>query len=136
MNVDISSDNLTITICPWQPNLSLVNSFTVTGGLSQPSITIFNSPFIIPATASIQPLRGKEVMLVPEGRRDYEQYKMFTSTEILDLTTQNPDQIVILTPNFVNDVFEVIIVDDWQNNSNFNIVNHFKYIMLRLHPLP
>ena len=39
--VDISADNLTITIVPLEPNLSFVNSFTVTGGASQPTITIF-----------------------------------------------------------------------------------------------
>ena len=80
--VDISSDFLTITIVPLQPNLSVVNSFTVTGGASQPTVTISNSPTIIPATASVQPL-GKDVKLVPEGRRDSAEFKFYTSTAIV-----------------------------------------------------
>ena len=134
--VDISSDYLTITIVPLEPNLSVVNSFTVTSGASQPTITIFNSPLLINATASVQPTKGKEVLLVPEGRRDQETYKMYTSTQIEAVTTQNPDQVTVLKGPFTGIVFECIEVLDWQNNSNFNIVNHYKYICMRLQPLP
>lgn len=134
--VDISEDDLTITVVPLQPNVSVMNSFTVTGGVSQPVVTIENSPLIIAATASMQPLKGQEVALVPEGRRDSEQYKMYTSTQILGITTQNPDQITVLKAPFTGLVFEVVEIYPWQNNMNFNITNHFKYIMLRLHPLP
>ena len=106
--VDISSNNLVISIVPLLPNLSNVSNFSISGGASQPTVTINNSPTIINATASIQPTKGKEVLLVPEGRRDQETYKMYTSTEINGVTTQNPDQITILTPNFSGTVFEVI----------------------------
>jgi len=133
---DISSDFKTITIVPLEPNLSVVNSFTVTGGVSQPTISIFNSPLILNATASVQPIKGKEVMLVPEGRRDKEFLKMYTSTEIFGLTTQNPDQIQILKSPFYPTVFEVILIDEWENNPNFNIVNHYKYFCLKIQPLP
>ncbi len=136
LKVDISADLKTLTIVPLQPNLSFVSVFTVTGGASQPTLAILNSPFIIPATASVQPTSGKEVALVPEGRRDSETYAMFTSTEILGVTTQNPDQVTVLKGPFTGLVFEVININDWQNNSNFNIVNHYKYIAMRLHPLP
>ena len=134
--VDISSDNLTITVVPLEPNLSVINSFTVMGGASQPTITVYNSPFIINATASVQPVKGKEVLLVPEGRRDREVLKMYTSTEIYGVTTQNPDQIQIIKSPFYPTVFEVIRIDEWQNNSNFNITNHYKYICMKLQPLP
>lgn len=133
--VDISSDNLTITIVPLQPNLSNVTVFTVTGGMTQPSVTISNSPLIIPATASVQPL-GKDVKLVPEGRRDSAEFKFYTSTEIYGVTTQNPDQVTVLKAPFTGIVYEVINISDWQNNSNFNITNHYKFVALRLHPLP
>jgi hypothetical protein len=136
LQVDISIDNLTITIVPWQPNLSFVNSFTVTGGASQPTITILNSPFLIQATSSVQPIKGRELDLVPEGRRDSDVFTMFTSTEIYDLTTQNPDQVTIAKAPYTNTVFEVIQLHEWQNNSTFNIVNHYKFIMIKLHPLP
>ena len=134
--VDISSDNLTITVVPLEPNLSVINTFTVTGGASQPTVTIYNSPFIINATASVQPVKGKEVLLVPEGRRDRDVLKMYTSTEIMGVTTQNPDQIQILKSPFYPTVYEVVLIDEWENNSNFNIVNHYKYICMKLQPLP
>ena len=134
--VDISSDNLTITIIPVEPNLSFVDYFNVTNGAHQPVVNLFNSPFIINATASVQPTKGIEVMLVPEGRRDKETYKMYTSTEIFGITTQNPDQVTILKAPFTGLVFEVIEIMDWQNNANFDVTNHYKYIAMRLHPLP
>lgn len=137
LQVDLSgTNNRTITIVPLQPALSVISIFTVIGGVSQPTVTISNSPTIIPATASVQPLIGKEVQLVPEGRRDKESYSMFTSTEILGVTTQNPDQVTVLKGPFTGLVFEVISINDWQNNTNFNLVNHYKYIAMRLHPLP
>lgn len=134
--VDISTDNLTITVIPLQPNLSSITVFTVTGGASQPTPTIANSPFMINATASMQPTKGIEVDLIPDGRRDSQTYKMYTSTEILGITTQNPDQITVLKAPFTGIVFEVIQIFDWQNNPNFNIINHYKYLMMRLQPLP
>ena len=132
--VDLTNSNLTLTIIPVQPNLSFVNAFGISG-VGRPNVTILNSPFIIPATASVQPL-GKDVALVPEGRRDKETFKMYTSTQILGVTTQNPDQVTVLKAPFTGLVFEVININEWQNNSNFNIVNHYKYIGMRLHPLP
>ena len=104
--------------------------------LANQRLQFLNSPFIINATASVQPTKGKEVLLVPEGRRDQETYKMYTSTEIMAITTQNPDQVTVLKGPFTGIVFEVIEVLDWQNNSNFNVTNHYKYICMKLQPLP
>lgn len=93
----------------------------------------------IAATASVQPLKGQEVQLIPEGRRDSESYKMFTSTQIFGIEPQrplaNPDQVTVLKGPFTGRIFEVIDINTWQNNPNFNIVNHYEYIALRLHPL-
>jgi hypothetical protein len=133
--VDISSNLLTLTIVPLQPVLSQVTVFTVTGGASQPTVTIVNSPTIINATASVQPL-GKDVKLVPEGRRDAAEFKFYTSTEIFGVTAQNPDQVTVLKAPFTGIVYEVININDWQNNATFNITNHYKFVALRLHPLP
>lgn len=135
LQVDISIDYKTITIVPWQPNLSFVNSFVVTGGSIQPTVTILNSPFDISATASVQPV-GKDIVLVPEARRDKNVFTMYTSTEIYGITTQNPDQVTIAKQPFTGLVFEVININEWQNNTTFNIINHYKFIMIRLHPLP
>jgi hypothetical protein len=130
------ADNLTITIVPIPPNFAVVNSFIITGGASQPTVTINVSPQIINATASMQPLKGNEVELVPEGRRDRETYNMYSSTQVFDLTTQNPDQVTVLKGPFTGFIFEVLDVMEWQNNANFNIVNHYEYLAMRLKPLP
>lgn len=136
LQVDLSgTNNRTITVVPLQPNLSNINVFTVTGGVSQPSITISNSPTIINSTASVQPIKGEEVMLVPEGRRDRETYTMFTSTQILGVTTQNPDQVTVLKGPYTGIVFECIEIQPWQNNANFTLTNHYMYIAWRLAPL-
>lgn len=136
LQVDISSDNLTISIVPLPPNLSVINSFIISGGASQPTITTQNSPTIINATASIQPTKGIDVELIPEGRRDAQTYKMYTSTQVFGITTQNPDQVTVLKAPFTGIIFELIEIYDWQNNPNFNIINHYKYIAMRLQPLP
>lgn len=135
-DVVFSDGNLVISIVPTPPNLSSLTVFTVTGGASQPNITISNSPTLIQSTASIQPTNGDEVQLIPEGRNDRETFKMYTSTQIFPLTTQNPDQVEVLKAPFTGRIFEVIQLYEWQNNANFNIVNHYKYLAMRLHPLP
>lgn len=138
--VDISSNNLQITIVPKVPLLSIVNAFTVTGGASQPTITISNSPTLISATASIQPTSGSEILMLPEARREKETFKFYSSTQIYGinnvLPNQNPDQIEILKAPFTGIIYEVFNINEWQNNSNFNIVNHYKFIAMRLSPLP
>lgn len=131
--VDVSTNGRTFTIVPLQPNLSTVT--VGVSGVNAPTVTVVNSPTIIPATASVQPI-GKDVALVPEGRRDKQSFTMYTSTLIQGVTTQNPDQVTVLKAPFTGLVFEVVSINDWQNNSNFNIINHYKYVAMRLHPLP
>lgn len=131
--VDISANQRTFTIVPLQPNLSTVT--VSVSGANAPTVTVVNSPTIIPATASVQPI-GKDVALVPEGRRDKADFTFFTSTEIYGMTTQNPDQITVIKAPFTGIVYEVYQINDWQNNSTFNLVNHYKFAALRLHPLP
>ena len=132
---DLTNNNLTVTIVPLPPAFAVTNAFTVTGGASQPTTGIIVSPIIINATASVQPI-GKDIVLVPEGRRDRDVFKMYTSTEIFGITTQNPDQIQVLKSPFTGLIFEVTQINEWENNSNFNVTNHYKYICMRLHPLP
>lgn len=84
----------------------------------------------IQITASIQPTTGEDTQLVPEGRNINKVYKLYTSTEIRPVTAQNPDQIEIF-----GERYECIQVFPWQNNANFNIVNHFKFIAFLVDPL-
>jgi len=82
-------------------------------------------------TASIQPLKGEDMESLPEGRRDSEAYKMYTSTLVKTVqeagSNQNADRVI-----FFGKEFEVHQVNEWQNNSNFTIVNHYKYLVLRI----
>lgn len=134
-DVLVRSQGRLIEVIPTLPAVFTVTSVTVTGGASQPTTGFINQPTVIEATASVQPL-GKDVELVPEGRRDSAEFKFYTSTEIFGVTTQNPDQVTVLKAPFTGIVYEVINISDWQNNANFNIVNHYKFAALRLHPLP
>lgn len=106
------------------------DSFVVTGGVSQPTITLEDAPLIISTTASIQPITGNEMGMLPEGRDAQAKYKLYTSTAMRTVTDLNPDQVEIF-----GERFEVIQVLPWQNNLNFNLVNHYKYIALKLEPL-
>lgn len=81
-------------------------------------------------TASIQPLKGEELLMLPEDRRESESYKMYTSTRVQTLTDKNPNQVI-----FFSKTFEVIQVFPWQNTAIFYPVQHYKYICMRLNPL-
>lgn len=81
-------------------------------------------------TASIQPIVGEDLQLVPEDRRESETYKMYTSTKVKTITDANPNQVL-----FFDKIFVVIQVFPWQNTSIFFPVQHYKYICMRLDPL-
>ena len=119
-----------ITIVPVQPTYLYITSFTVTGGMSQPTVTILNSPTIIPITASIQPLSGEEMVMLPEARREKEIYKMFTSFQVHTLTDENPDQV-----QFFGKTFEVYEVKPWQNTVVLTPVQNYCYYVMRIQPL-
>ena len=54
-------------------------------------------------TSSIQPLKGEEMQELPEGRRDSEGYKLYTSTLINTITSLNPDLILFFWENVRSD---------------------------------
>lgn len=82
-------------------------------------------------TASIQPLTGEDMEELPEARRESEGYNMYTSTQVRTVqeagSNQNADRIV-----FNGKEYEVHQVRPWQNNTNFTIVNHYRYFILRI----
>lgn len=77
-------------------------------------------------SASVQPLRGKEVELLPEARRESQSYKLYTDIQLLTVDTsnsKNPDRVQI------NGTWhEVLIVEDWQND----LINHYKIVVVKL----
>lgn len=123
-------NSLDIMVVPVIPFQATIDSFTITGGASQATVTLTQSPNPIPITASIQPLTGEELEMLPEARREKEIYKMFTSFQVQTLTDENPDQV-----QFFSKTFEIYEVKPWQNNANFTIINHYCYYVMRLQPL-
>ena len=75
--------------------------------------------------ASIQPVVGNELEVLPEGRRDRETFKLYTAMELLSVSLQdhrNPDRV-----NIFGSEYEVFSVEPWRNN----IRNHYKVIVQR-----
>lgn len=75
--------------------------------------------------ASIQPLSGNEMQSLPEGRREKEAIRLYTSTE-LKIAAEggaNADVVTIAGKDY-----EVIAVYPWRNG----ILNHFKVIVSRI----
>jgi len=124
------TNNRVITVIADIGENDYFDSFVVTGGVSQPTITIEDSPTIIPTTASIQPVTGEDMDELPEGRQLLSGYKLYTSFRIRTVTDVNPDQVEIFGKRY-----EVVQVFPWQNNINFGIVNHYKYLTQQLEAL-
>ena len=131
LSVNLSGTNdRVITVTPEDGLELYFDSFSITGGASQPTVTLVDSPIAIATTASIQPLEGEEMEMMPEGRHELKGYKLYTSTRINTVTDVNPAQVEIF-----GDRYEITRVWPWQNNANFNIINHYKYLAVQWEPL-
>lgn len=76
-------------------------------------------------TASVQPLKPKEMETLEEGRRTGGQaYRLFTDDNLR--TTQNSEKADRLT--IFGNEYEIFAEDEWKNN----IINHNSYIATRL----
>jgi len=76
--------------------------------------------------ASVQPLRGSELLTLPEGQRERETYKLYTSTKLNGANESNktkPDKIQLF-----DKTFEVLIVEIWQNK----VIPHYKVIVSKI----
>lgn len=130
-SVQISGEFLlTITVEAYSGFENLITVFNVTGGASVPTVSILNAPSTQTITASIQPTNGEDMQLLPEGRDVDKTYKLYTSTQINTVTSQNPDQVEIF-----GERYEVMQVFPWQNNNDFLIVNHLKFIAMKIEEL-
>ena len=74
---------------------------------------------------TIQPVKGRELETLPEGRREIETYKMYCS-EKLNTVTDNSNNPDIVTYNSGD--YEIFIRYDWQNN----ILNNYKYLIQKV----
>ena len=77
--------------------------------------------FII--NASIQPLKGKEMEMLPEGRRHTQSIRIYTNTKLNTVNDANPDIIEAF-----GDSFEIFSVEPWQSN----VINHYKCIGIKV----
>ncbi len=75
--------------------------------------------------ASVQPMRPDEMESLPEGRRDKQAVKIYTSTELFTVRGDNtsPDQMA-----YRGDTFEVVSVAPYQSG----VISHFKAVAVKL----
>jgi hypothetical protein len=75
-------------------------------------------------SGSFQPLNGKELQNLPEGKRAGSGYKVYSSINFDTVTTTtNPDLIIL------NDVrYEIIKKFNWVNG----LIPHYKYIVIEV----
>lgn len=75
--------------------------------------------------ASVQPMTGSEMLLLPENRRELETKKIFTSTELYGIEKGNGTNADLVTIDGSD--FEVIKVYPWKNN----IISHYKILVAK-----
>jgi hypothetical protein len=71
-------------------------------------------------TASIQPVSGSDLILLPENRREEELLKLYTETLLIGAEKGNPINCDIITINGFD--YEVVKVFPWRNN----VIPHYK----------
>lgn len=87
---------------------------------------IDNAPSEFNIKASLQPVKGIELKLFPENRREVANYKIYTDTELFTAekgSNQSPDRVVL-----DDEEYEVIRVEKWQND----LVNHYKIFISKI----
>lgn len=88
-----------------------------TGTTQEPDFTI---------RTSVQPARGKELEVLPEGLRTSEVYKIYPEIELraVDQHSQEEADIVVYNGN----EYKVQHLEAWQNN----LINHYKAFIVRI----
>lgn len=76
-------------------------------------------------TASVQPLRAREMEMLPEARRNGCSYRLYTSKKMktVEENSNNPDLVKI-----EDEMYEVFSRATWKNQ----IIPHYKYIVVKL----
>jgi len=75
--------------------------------------------------ASRQPLSGSDTNLLPEGKRETETYKLYTTTKLYGALQGNVNSDIVIIDD---EDYEVIKVEAWQNN----VINHYKVIVSKI----
>lgn len=74
-------------------------------------------------SASLQPVSGPEMESLPEGRRESQVIKIYTSSKLQTVTDANPD---VLEASGMR--FEIVSVAPYQSN----VLNHYKCIAVKI----
>jgi hypothetical protein len=82
-------------------------------------------PSPISFKASIQPLRAREMEMLPEGRRNGCSYRLYSST-FLNTVEQNGSNPSLV--DIEDELYEVYSRASWANG----IIPHYKYIIIKL----
>lgn len=77
------------------------------------------APAPLTIQASVQPVTGQELLVLPEGRRSSDVVKIYTSSELLaSAEGQQPDVLA-----WRGHSYEISMKADYQSD----VINHFKY---------
>ena len=76
-------------------------------------------------TASIQPITGSDLVLLPENRREEELLKLYTDTPLIGVEKGNPRNCDIITIDGYD--YEVVKVFPWKNN----VIPHYKVVVAK-----
>lgn len=79
-----------------------------------------DSAFFI--NASVQPVKGKEMESLPEGRRNTQTIKLYTNTQLQTVNDENPDIVEIFGSSF-----EITTVEPWQSD----VISHYKCMAVK-----
>lgn len=93
------------------------------GTWSHGRFTEDTSPITIQIRASLQPVPPHEVALLPEGKRDSQSYRLYTSTELRLAEDSNPDRVIV-----DNEEYEVSQGAPWKND----ILSHYRYLITKM----
>ncbi len=129
-----SDGNLTITV--QQPRSVAITNVAVTGGASQATSTLTggwidgapvpNPPLTLVVQASVQPLSGHDLLILPEGERTTERIWLYTDTEL-----QTASGALGTMPDVViwrGIQYQVQRVDRWQETA----LAHFRAMAVRV----
>lgn len=79
----------------------------------------------LPIMASIQPVSGSDLVLLPENRREEELLKLYTDTLLIGAEKGSPTNCDIVTIDGFD--YEVVKVFPWKNN----VIPHYKVVVAK-----
>ncbi len=130
----ISDGNLTITV--QQARSVAITNVLVAGGASQPTASLTggwingaaipNPPQALVVSATVQPLSGHDLLILPEGERTTERIWLYTDTELQTASGAQGTTPDVVTWRGIQ--YQVQRVDRWQETA----LAHFRAMAVRI----